>query len=379
MFPKIVPSRSRPGVCRASIITAMRWDLFCRVVDNHGDVGVCWRLAADLAARGERGAAGGSTMRARWPGWRRVALPGVEVGGVGRTPLAPGPPADVVIETFGCGLPPICVAARWRPARPPVWINLEYLSAEAYVERSHGLPSPQQLGAAPVSTSWFFYPGFTPRTGGLLRDRGLPAAATAASTAAAWLRALGLDARHARRERRGQPVLLRRTPPLEACSTRSPPQPTLLLRPRAWPRGRSNAALGPGMRRGRLRAVVLPLLEQPATTDLLWSCDLNFVRGEDSWCARSWAGAPFVWQAYPQADGAHVAKLEAFLDRFLQAAPPPLGRDLGAVRAWNGWRRGPGLPATGSPGVRTARHGATGSARRPTWPRSCCDSPPRKR
>ena len=32
----------------------MLWDLFCRVIDNHGDLGVCWRLARDLAARGER-------------------------------------------------------------------------------------------------------------------------------------------------------------------------------------------------------------------------------------------------------------------------------------------------------------------------------------
>ena len=32
----------------------MQWDLFCRVIDNHGDLGVCWRLARDLVARGER-------------------------------------------------------------------------------------------------------------------------------------------------------------------------------------------------------------------------------------------------------------------------------------------------------------------------------------
>ncbi len=31
----------------------MHWDLFCRVIDNFGDIGVCWRLAADLGARGE--------------------------------------------------------------------------------------------------------------------------------------------------------------------------------------------------------------------------------------------------------------------------------------------------------------------------------------
>ena len=31
----------------------MRWSLFCRVVDNHGDAGFCLRLARELVARGE--------------------------------------------------------------------------------------------------------------------------------------------------------------------------------------------------------------------------------------------------------------------------------------------------------------------------------------
>ena len=30
----------------------MLWDIFCKVIDNHGDIGVCWRLATQLAARG---------------------------------------------------------------------------------------------------------------------------------------------------------------------------------------------------------------------------------------------------------------------------------------------------------------------------------------
>ena len=33
---------------------ARSWDIFCQVIDNFGDIGVCWRLAADLAARGHQ-------------------------------------------------------------------------------------------------------------------------------------------------------------------------------------------------------------------------------------------------------------------------------------------------------------------------------------
>ena len=31
-------------------MTAQRWDIFCKVVDNYGDAGVCWRLARQLVA-----------------------------------------------------------------------------------------------------------------------------------------------------------------------------------------------------------------------------------------------------------------------------------------------------------------------------------------
>ena len=44
-----------------------------------------------------------------------------------------------------------------------------------------------------------------------------------------------------------------------------------------------------------------------------------------------WAGKPFVWQIYPQNDGAHGPKLDAFLD--MLAAQPSL-RVFHLV--WNG-------------------------------------------
>ena len=78
--------------------------------------------------------------------------------------------SDVVIEAFGCNPPAPFVARMAAAPRPPVWINLEYLSAEPYVERSHGLPSPQMSGPGAGLIKWFYYPGFTPATGGLLRE-----------------------------------------------------------------------------------------------------------------------------------------------------------------------------------------------------------------
>jgi uncharacterized repeat protein (TIGR03837 family) len=155
------------------------WDVFCRVVDNHGDVGVCWRLATDLAERGivvRLWIDDAHALTWMAPGGRH----GVEVWAWPVTDeafaIADVEPATVVIEAFGCGLPDPClrhIALAHQRSAAPVWINLEYLSAESCVERNHGLPSLQGSGLACGVTNWYFYPGFTASTGGLDVDKSL--------------------------------------------------------------------------------------------------------------------------------------------------------------------------------------------------------------
>ncbi|MFT7723974.1 MAG: elongation factor P maturation arginine rhamnosyltransferase EarP [Roseateles sp.] len=305
----------------------MLWDLFCRVIDNHGDLGVCWRLARDLAARGQRARLWVDDAAAlAWMAPQRPA--GVEVrpwpdGGVDATP------GDVVIEAFGCELPAAFVArmAARRPA--PHWINLEYLSAEDYVERSHGLASPQSGGPGAGLAKHFFYPGFTPRTGGLLREPGL-LARIAAFDGAAWLREHGWAPRAGERV---VSLFAYANPQLPALLDALAGAPTLLL---ACPGPlQPQVADRPG-----LRCIALPHLPQDGYDRLLWACDLNFVRGEDSFVRAQWAGKPFAWHIYPQHDGAHHAKLDAFMTR---AALPEDWRAF--WRGWNGLGALPPLPA----------------------------------
>jgi uncharacterized repeat protein (TIGR03837 family) len=150
----------------------MHWDLFCRVVDNYGDIGVCWRLAADLAARGENVRLWVNDAGAlAWMAPRGAT--GVEVRAWPADDDAHVEPHEVVIEAFGCHLPTGFLTRMGAKRPAPTWVNLEYLSAESYVERSHGLPSPQASGPAQGLDKWFFYPGFTEKTGGLLRERDL--------------------------------------------------------------------------------------------------------------------------------------------------------------------------------------------------------------
>ncbi|RZL39743.1 MAG: elongation factor P maturation arginine rhamnosyltransferase EarP [Rubrivivax sp.] len=314
------------------------WDIFCRVIDNHGDLGVCWRLARDLAARGHQArlwiddATALTWMAPRWPA-------GLEVRDwpEGDVDVRPG---DVVIEAFGCDLPAAFVARMARRQPAPRWINLEYLSAEDYVERSHGLASPQFSGPGAGLTKHFFYPGFTPRTGGLLREPGL-LDRVAAFDGPAWLAA------HGWAPRRGERVVslfAYANPALPALLHALAEKPTLLL---ACPGPlQASVADRPG-----LRTVALPFLAQDDYDRLLWACDLNFARGEDSFVRAQWAGRPFVWQIYPQDDDAHHAKLEAFMAR---ADLPDAWRSL-----WRGWN-GLGGPPT--------LHGlADAAAHAPVW------------
>jgi uncharacterized repeat protein (TIGR03837 family) len=114
-------------------------------------------------------------------------------------------------------------------------------------------------------------------------------------------------------------------------------QPTLLLFAHGSAAGDKGVMRLDGSRGDGVRAVALPPLSQREYDELLWACDLNLVRGEDSFVRAQWAGQPFLWQAYPQQDGVHAAKIEAFVDRFLDSAGNELALSLrAAFEAWNG-------------------------------------------
>jgi uncharacterized repeat protein (TIGR03837 family) len=321
----------------------MLWDILCKVIDNHGDIGVCWRLSVQLASRGEAvrlWVDDGSAL-----GWMAPqGNPGVQV--LPWREQAAAQPGDVVIETFGCELEPQFVAAiadqARRNGRQSAWINLEYLTAESFGERNHKLPSPLLSGPAAGLTRHFFYPGFTPRTGGLLREHDLSRRQVDFSRDA-WLHAHSISSIEGTRL-----VSLFCYEPAALGSLLLQwgrgPQATRVLATA----GRATAALqakiaqldssAPGWNaQGLLSISWLPLLSQLDFDHLLWSCDLNLVRGEDSLVRALWAGKPLVWHIYPQHDDAHHRKLEAFLD-WLDA--PPSLRAL--HRAWNGL--GAGLP-----------------------------------
>ena len=319
----------------------VRWDLFCRVIDNLGDAGVCWRLAADLAARGE-------TVRLVIDDARPLARiapdgqAGVEVV-AWRDDLAPGADTDVTIEAFGCDPPARYVEQMARHRLPPCWLNLEYLCAEPQAARSHGLPSPQLSGPGKGLVKWWFQPGFTADTGGLLREPGLLDARDAFERDA-WLQAMGWPRRG---DERVVVLFCYPHPGIGAWLQAMSARPILLLVPQGPAQSAVQRTLGSTLRLNALRAVLLDWLPQPQFDRLLWSADLNIVRGEDSPVRALWAGAPFVWQLYPQHDGAHRVKLQAFLERW--GADGTAAPRRAAVDGFVWWNAGEHAAATVPP------------------------------
>jgi uncharacterized repeat protein (TIGR03837 family) len=92
-----------------------------------------------------------------------------------------------------------------------------------------------------------------------------------------------------------------------------------------------------------LRCIAVPFLPQDQYDLLLWACDVNFVRGEDSFVRAQWAARPFVWHIYPQDDGAHWVKLSAFLARY--TAGLDRAHAVAVTSLWEAWNRREATPS----------------------------------
>jgi uncharacterized repeat protein (TIGR03837 family) len=307
--------------------------LFCKVVDNYGDIGICWRLSRQFHA--EHGIAVTlwvddlASFRRIWPqvdtGAELQDIDGITVrhwrGQDGE--FAPADIPDVVIEFFGVDIPPAYIAAMAQCEPKPVWLNLEGLTAEEWVEGCHTLPS---MHPRLPLTKHFFFPGFTVRTGGLLREAGLlderDRFQQDAAAVTAFLGGLGLDPA----EQEACKVSLFCYPHAPVAGLfdawRRGSAPVACLVPEGVAKDEVRAFLGaepvPGAVRtqGMLTVRVLPFVPQADYDRLLWACDFNIVRGEDSFVRAQWANRPFAWHIYPQDDNLHHKKLRAFISRY---------------------------------------------------------------
>ena len=318
-----------------------RWDIFCTVIDNYGDIGVCWRLARQLSQQYD--------IQVRlWvdqleslhaicpevdPVKTEQSWYGINIQNWSKTfPVVV--PADVVIEAFACRVPDSYLVAMANAQVKPIWINLEYLTAELWAAEWHGMASPHPT--LPL-TKYFFFPGFTERSGGLLPQEMTSSEHIATisnlpnrETGVLWVSLFAYE----------NPAF---GTLLHAFSHGSQAVMCLLPEGRLLPQAaewlhESKIRAGGVFQRGQLELRVLPFMAQTTYESLLRLCDINFVRGEDSFIRAQWALKPFVWHIYPQTEQAHEQKLKAFLDCYCQGLPGKIATDL--MNFWYSWNRG---------------------------------------
>lgn len=332
----------------------LNWHIFCRIIDNYGDAGVSFRLARQLANEYalcvtlwiDDLATLAKIQPQTDPLLDEQTIAQINVFRLATDVEPPAAWPDVIIDAFGGGLPPRWLDALARDFPPgndiadeqkPRWLILEYLSAETFVDDMHGKPSPPPNIGIPRH---FFFPGFSEKSGGLLREKDLirkrDTFQKAPENRAAFFASLGVPP--LTKNRLIVSLFCYDTPRLTGLLNiwNQSETPIALLAPKGvaenaiheW-REQNNENM--------LRIIPIPFLSQDDYDRLLWSCDLNFVRGEDSLVRAIWAGKPFIWQAYRQENNAHFSKLEAFLARYTDEMPE-LEKDVFVhfMQTWNG-------------------------------------------
>ncbi|MHA3737465.1 elongation factor P maturation arginine rhamnosyltransferase EarP [Pseudomonas sp. Eth.TT006] len=332
-------------------VSKTRWDIFCTVVDNFGDIGVTWRLARQLVAEH-------SVAVRLWVDDLRAferICPEIDINLAQQTQLGvevrhwpsdwpQTEAADVVIAAFACQLPSAYMDAMAERQPAPLWMNLDYLSAEDWVSGCHGLPSVKYK----TVQKFFFFPGFQPGTGGLLREQGLLERRRAfqadEQAQRQFLLHLGIERAPGAQlislfayENAGLASWLEVLAAADAPTHLLVPEGRILGDVARW-LGVESLQVGDLNVRQALTVQVLPFVRQDQYDLLLWCCDFNAVRGEDSFVRAQWAGRPMLWHIYQQDEDIHLDKLDAFLALYTKGLSPAAAEAMNGL--WRAWSAG---------------------------------------
>ncbi len=301
--------------------------LTCKVIDFFGDIGVAWRIAkqlkVDFNIEVHLLVDDLVTTKRLIPSidltLHKQTINGINIChcDFSEDSTSLPPPPDFVFNLFNIDLPHSYKTLIKR--KKSKYIAIEYLSAEPWVDNFHLKPS---IDPESGLIKTFFYPGFTNQTGGLIREKGL------------FLRREAFD-------QFGRKKLIQSLggdPNLYSISLFYYPiqkievfldvidhikKPVQFFIPQYLfdlLKLKNNYQF--------IRIIPYPFLNHDDFDNLLWSCDLNFVRGEDSWTRAIWAGKPFIWQPYIQENNIHLIKLKAFLKRYCEGCDQDLSEIL---------------------------------------------------
>lgn len=207
-------------------------------------------------------------------------------------------PSEVVIQAFSVRLPDNLI--KKIKTRKSTVINLEYLTAETFAEDCHKLPS-----YADGFESFFFFPGFTKKTGGVVIEKSF------------------LEKINKTKSKESKNITLFSYENEKVKSVINSLNKEKFILNIFEGKGlnnfnnqlKLNLTAGDEYKLNELTVRVLPMVSQDEYDSYLIDSKLNLVRGEDSIVRAMLTGNPFLWHIYPQEEDAHKDKIEALFDR----------------------------------------------------------------
>ncbi|MDR1834194.1 MAG: elongation factor P maturation arginine rhamnosyltransferase EarP [Fusobacteriaceae bacterium] len=339
------------------------FDIFCKVIDNYGDIGVVLRLAKEL----RRTLPGETSIRVIVNSLKelKVLCPAIKE----RRPMQqwggltfiredfflanfrnPGP-APLILQTFGCELPEEYLEVAREKSK--LLVNIEYLTGEKWAEGCHLKESP----GPGTLRKYFYFPGFTPESGGILSRPHLSERIRKNPEKYRFKYfgsfGAGEDAL------RGTVFSYERdfSNFFEALRLLDRPVLLLVIGEKAGNSVRKNLSFfhkkdfGNIYKCGKIELKCVDFFNQDMYEELVDAADFNLARGEDSAAIAAASGKPYLWELYPQEGNAQMEKLEGFLrvyGKFWDRESPQWEKTAALFREYNDRSQGTQDPSVES-------------------------------
>ncbi len=305
-------------------------DIFCEIIDNYGDIGVVYRTAKELQKIFPN-----SKVRVflnRLEEFKKinsqvVDLPFQIIDNIDyitfdyvKENFVELSTSQVIIEAFGCKIPDEYMEIAYENSE--LLINLEYLSAEDWIEDFHLQSSP--LGRGKLKKV-FFMPGFTEKSGGIIADSNyLKRIEKVLKNRDFYTKKYLGDI-----EDRDKKIVgtlfsyeknfitlfedlkkLDRDVVILAMGEKTQESLRKIFQKNSEEDFRNS------LKYGKIEIKFMNFLNQEEYEELINIVDFNFVRGEDSFIRAVLTGKPYMWHIYCQKEYAHMDKIEGFLDKY---------------------------------------------------------------
>ncbi|MCR4580454.1 MAG: elongation factor P maturation arginine rhamnosyltransferase EarP [Treponema sp.] len=283
----------------------MNITILCKVVDNFGDIGVCYRLARQLKKIEPsnhislivQGLDSFHNINNKIDETKSFqVVDDLEVYDWNANDFCfekfsenDGEKLAIILECFQCGRPEWMeeILFEKKLERTVHIIMIDYLTAEKYAEDFHCLKS---LTRSAKVQKVNFMPGFTSKTGGLIIDDG-------------W------EALPERNEHGPLLFFMYDNEWLPLANAIRDTGKSVLIG-----QGKGRDSFIDACSRSGLRDLeILPFMNQNQWDLMMKSTSALFIRGEESLSRACLSGIPFVWQAYPQTEEYQLVKMEALL------------------------------------------------------------------